>query len=103
MLKVLEVLYIIGSVIIKFYNLIIIVIIIFNKGLLIKVISKLYDKDSNSILLSIASFIKVAGNLKVRVSFIYILIYKTWFKLRILSLPSYNLFYPYYNACNSSF
>ena len=68
MLKVLEVLDIIGSVIVKFYNLTITVIIIFSKGLLIKVISKLYNKNGNNILLSIASLIKAAGNLEVRVS-----------------------------------
>jgi hypothetical protein len=70
LLKVLEVLNIIKSIIIKFYNLKIIVILLFSKELLIKVISKLYNKDNNSILLSIASFIKAAGNLKVYVSFI---------------------------------
>jgi hypothetical protein len=70
LLKVLEVLNIIKSIIIKFYNLKIIVILLFSKELLIKVISKLYNKDNNSILLSIASFIKAAGNLKVDVSFI---------------------------------
>jgi len=86
LLKILEVLNIIESVIIKFYNLTIIVIIIFSKGLLIKVISKLYNKNGNNILLSIISLIKAAGNLKVRVS-----------------LLSYNLFYPYYNTCNFSF
>ena len=66
--EVLEVLDIIGSVIVEFYNLTIIVIIIFSKGLLIRVISKPYNKNGNSILLSIASLIKVAGNLEVRVS-----------------------------------
>jgi hypothetical protein len=70
LLKVLEVLNIIKSIIIKFYNLKIIVILLFSKELLIKVISKLYNKDNNSILLSIASFIKAAGNLKAYVSFI---------------------------------
>ena len=98
MLKVFKVLNIIKSIIIKFCNLKIIVIFLFNKGLLIKVISKLYNKDSNNIFLSIASFIKAAKNLKVYISFIYILIYKVLFKSRILSLLSYNLFYPYYNA-----
>ena len=68
LLKVLEVLDIIGSVIVEFCNLIIIIIIIFSKGLLIKVISKLYNKNSNNILLSIASLIKAAGNLEVRVN-----------------------------------
>ena len=66
--EVLEVLNIIGSVIVEFCNLTIIVIIIFSKGLLIKVISKPYNKNGNSILLSIASLIKAAGNLKVRVN-----------------------------------
>ena len=66
--EVLEVLDIIGSIIVEFCNLIIIVIIIFNKGLLIKVILKLYNKNGNSILLSTASLIKAAGNPKVRVS-----------------------------------
>ena len=66
--EVLEVLNIIGSVIVEFCNLTIIVIIIFNKGLLIRVISKPYNKNGDSILLSIASLIKVAGNLEVRVS-----------------------------------
>ena len=68
MLEVLEVLDIIGSIIIEFCNLTIIIIIIFSKGLLIRVISKLYNKNGNSILLSIVSLIKAAGNLKVRVS-----------------------------------
>jgi len=66
--EVLEVLNIIGSVIIEFCNLTIIIIIIFSKGLLIKVISKLYNKNNNSILLRIASLIKAAGNLEVCVS-----------------------------------
>ena len=66
--EILEVLDIIGSVIIEFYNLIIIVIIIFSKGLLIKVISKPYNKNGNNILLSIASFIKATENLEVRVN-----------------------------------
>ena len=68
MLKVLEVLDIIGSIIVEFCNLTIIVIIIFSKGLLIRVISKLYNKNGNSILLSIVSLIKAAKNLEVRVS-----------------------------------
>jgi len=68
LLEVLEVLDIIGSIIIEFCNLTIIIIIIFSKGLLIRVISKLYNKNGNSILLSIVSLIKAAGNLKVRVS-----------------------------------
>ena len=68
MLKVLEVLDIIENIIIKFCNLTIIIIIIFNKGLLIKVISKLYNKNGNNIFLSIISFIKVAGNLEVYVN-----------------------------------
>ena len=68
MLEVLEVLDIIGSIIIEFCNLTIIIIIIFSKGLLIKVISKLYNKNNNSILLSTVSLIKAAGNLKVHVS-----------------------------------
>ena len=68
MLKVLEVLDIIKSIIVKFYNLTIIVIIIFSKGLLIRVISKPRDKNNNSILLSTVSLIKAAGNLKVRVN-----------------------------------
>ena len=68
MLKVLEVLDIIKSIIVKFYNLTIIVIIIFSKGLLIRVISKPRDKNNNSILLSTVSLIKAAGNLKVHVS-----------------------------------
>jgi len=72
----LEVLDIIKSIIVKFYNLKIIVILLFNKGLLIRVILKLYNKDSNSILLSIASLIKAAGNLKVHVNFVYMLKYK---------------------------
>ena len=66
--EVLEVLDIIGSVIIEFYNLIIIVIIIFSKGLLIRVILKLYNENGDSILSSIASLIKAAGNLKVHVN-----------------------------------
>ena len=66
--EVLEVLDIIGSVIIEFYNLIIIVIIIFSKGLLIRVILKLYNENGDSILSSIASLIKAAGNLKVYVN-----------------------------------
>ena len=66
--EVLEVLDIIGSVIIEFYNLIIIVIIIFSKGLLIRVILKLYNENGDSILSSIASLIKAAGNLEVCVS-----------------------------------
>ena len=66
--EVLEVLDIIGSVIVEFCNLTIIVIIIFSKGLLIRVISKLYNKNSDNILLSIASLIKVAKNLEVRVN-----------------------------------
>jgi len=66
--EVLEVLNIIGSVIVEFYNLTIIVIIIFSKGLLIRVISKLYNKNGNNIFLSIASLIKAAGNLEVRVN-----------------------------------
>jgi hypothetical protein len=70
LLEVLEVLDIIKSIIIEFYNLKIIVILLFNKGLLIKVISKLYNKDNNNILLSIASLIKAAGNLEVYISFI---------------------------------
>jgi hypothetical protein len=70
LLKVLEVLNIIKSIIVKFCNLKIIIIFLFNKGLLIKVISKLYNKDNNSILLNIISLIKVAGNLKVYISFI---------------------------------
>ena len=74
--EVLEVLDIIGSVIVEFCNLTIIVIIIFSKGLLIRVISKLYKEDSNNIFLSIISLIKVAKNLKVYISFIYILVYK---------------------------
>ena len=68
MLKVFKVLDIVKSIIVKFYNLKITVILLFSKGLLIKVILKLYNKNSNSILLSIASLIKAAGNLKVRVS-----------------------------------
>jgi len=68
LLKVLEVLDIIENIIIKFCNLTIIIIIIFNKGLLIKVISKLYNKNGNNIFLSIISFIKVAGNLEVYVN-----------------------------------
>jgi len=68
LLKVLEVLDIIKSIIVKFYNLTIIVIIIFSKGLLIRVISKPRDKNNNSILLSTVSLIKAAGNLKVHVS-----------------------------------
>ena len=68
LLEVLEVLDIVRSVIVEFYNLIIIVIIIFSKGLLIKVISKLYDKNGDNILLSIASLIKAAGNLEVCVN-----------------------------------
>ena len=66
--EILEVLDIVGSVIVEFYNLTIIVIIIFSKGLLIRVISKLYNENGNNILLSTASLIKAAGNLKVRVS-----------------------------------
>ena len=66
--EVLEVLDIVGSVIIEFRNLTITVIIIFSKGLLIRVISKPYNKNGNSILLSTASLIKAAGNLEVRVS-----------------------------------
>jgi TM2 domain-containing membrane protein YozV len=66
--EILEVLDIIKSIIVEFYNLTIIVIIIFSKGLLIRVISKLYNKNGNNILLSIASFIKAAKNLKVRVN-----------------------------------
>ena len=66
--EVLEVLNIIGSVIVKFCNLTITVIIIFSKGLLIRVISKLYNKNSNNIFLSIISLIKAARNLKVRVN-----------------------------------
>jgi hypothetical protein len=68
-----------------------------------KVILKLYNKDNNNIFLSIISLIKVANNLEVYISFIYILIYKMWFKLKMLSLPSYNLFYPYYNVYSFSF
>ena len=68
MLEVLKVLDIIRSVIVEFCNLTIIVIIIFSKGLLIRVISKLYNKNSDNILLSIASLIKVAKNLEVRVN-----------------------------------
>jgi len=68
LLEVLEVLNIVGSVIIEFCNLTITVIIIFSKGLLIRVISKLYNKNGNSILLGTASLIKAAGNLEVRVS-----------------------------------
>ena len=66
--EILEVLNIIRSVIVEFCNLTIIVIIIFSKGLLIRVISKPYNKNSNNILLSIASLIKAAGNLEVRVN-----------------------------------
>jgi len=65
-----------GIIIIKFYNIKIIVIFFFSKGLLIKVILKLYNKDNNNILLSIINLIKVAKNLKVYISFIYMLIYK---------------------------
>ena len=68
MLEVLEVINIVGSVSIEFCNLTITVIIIFSKGLLIRVISKLYNKNGNSILLGTASLIKAAGNLEVRVS-----------------------------------
>ena len=70
LLEALEVLDIIKSVIVEFYNLKIIIIFLFSKGLLIKVISKLYNKDNNSILLSIASLIKAAENLEVYISFI---------------------------------
>ena len=66
--EILEVLNIIRSVIVEFCNLTIIVIIIFSKGLLIKVISKPYNKNGNNILLSIASFIKATENLEVRVN-----------------------------------
>ena len=76
MLKVFKVLDIVKSIIIKFYNLKITVILLFSKGLLIKVILKLYNKDNKNILLSIISFIKVAKNSEVYIKFIYILIYK---------------------------
>jgi hypothetical protein len=76
LLKILKVLDIIKSIIVKFYNLKIIIIFFFNKGLLIKVILKLYNKNNNNIFLGIASLIKVAKNLEVYISFIYILIYK---------------------------
>jgi len=70
LLEVLKVLNIIKSIIIKFYNLKITIIFLFSKGLLIKVISKPYNKDNNNILPSIASLIKAAGNLKVYVNFV---------------------------------
>ena len=76
MLKVFKVLDIVKSIIVKFYNLKITVILLFSKGLLIKVILKLYNKDNKNILLSIISFIKVAKNSEVYIKFIYILIYK---------------------------
>jgi hypothetical protein len=65
LLKVFKVPNIIKSVIIEICNLIIIIFIIFSKGLLIGVIAKLYNKNYNNILLSIASLIKAAKNLKV--------------------------------------
>ena len=76
LLEALEVLDIIKSVIVEFYNLKIIIIFLFSKGLLIKVISKLYNKDSNNILLNIASLIKATKNLKIYINFIYMLTYK---------------------------
>jgi len=70
LLKVFKVLNIIKSIIVKFCNLKITIIFLFSKGLLIKVTSKLYNKDNNNILPSIASLIKAAGNLEVYISFV---------------------------------